>query len=245
MSAISPEKLVSKSSLTKVLGLLKSHLEDTYQVAITAGAGLNLDESGNLTLTYDHTLFKVVSSVPSAAPAAADENKIHLVAVADTNEYDEYIYVKEASKWEKIGTANLDTNLSGLNSTVEDLQGRMTEAESDIESLEGDMTQAQSDISQAQSDIAEAESDISSLESSVSDLESKVEALEESIGEDSDISNRLTTAESEINSLKGKVGTLETWKGTVDALDIANRLNDLEDYLTATEAEALFNSIFV
>ena len=73
------------------------------QKALTVGAGLSLDAEGNLAITYDHTAFKLVDSLP-AAPAAGDENRIHVVAGAQTEEgnlYSEHIYV--GGKWEKLG----------------------------------------------------------------------------------------------------------------------------------------------
>lgn len=82
------------------------------QKKLTTGSGLSLDENGNLTITYDHTAFKLVDSLPTT-PAAGDENRIHVVAAGATesgNIYSEHIYVNGA--WEKLGEFKNDIDLT-------------------------------------------------------------------------------------------------------------------------------------
>lgn len=85
----------------------------SLQVKLTAGAGLSLDESGNISVSYDHSLTKVVTVLPSA-PANGDENKIHILSNSGStdaaNVYTEYLYINSA--WEKIGEFKADVDLS-------------------------------------------------------------------------------------------------------------------------------------
>ena len=75
----------------------------SLQKTIVPGKGLSLDDDGNLNITYDHTIFKVVDSLP-AAPALGDENKVHFVLSnqpEDGNIYTEYLWIGDM--WEKMG----------------------------------------------------------------------------------------------------------------------------------------------
>lgn len=74
--------------------------------------GTSVFGAGNITI--DLTLFKVVASLPSA-PAAGDENKIHLVAstvqgAPNDNKYVEYLW--DGTKFEKIGEYASSVDLS-------------------------------------------------------------------------------------------------------------------------------------
>lgn len=84
----------------------------SLQKTIIPGKGLSLDDDGNLNITYDHTIFKVVESLP-AAPALGDENKVHFVLSdqsEDGNIYSEYLWIGDM--WEKMGEFKADIDLS-------------------------------------------------------------------------------------------------------------------------------------
>ena len=84
----------------------------SLQKTIIPGKGLSLDDDGNLNITYDHTIFKIVDSLP-AAPALGDENKVHFVLSnqsEDGNIYSEYLWIGDM--WEKMGEFKADIDLS-------------------------------------------------------------------------------------------------------------------------------------
>ena len=84
----------------------------SLQKTIIPGEGLSLDDDGNLNITYDHTIFKIVESLP-AAPALGDENKVHFVLSdksEDGNIYSEYLWIGDM--WEKMGEFKADIDLS-------------------------------------------------------------------------------------------------------------------------------------
>lgn len=84
----------------------------SLQKTIVPGKGLSLDDDGNLNITYDHTIFKIVDSLP-AAPALGDENKVHFVLSnqsEDGNIYSEYLWIGDM--WEKMGEFKADIDLS-------------------------------------------------------------------------------------------------------------------------------------
>lgn len=71
-------------------------------------------------ITIDLSLYKVVTTLPTAD---IDENKIYLVADAsgkDKNVYEEYIYV--AGKWELLGKYKAAVNLTPLTERLVDLE---------------------------------------------------------------------------------------------------------------------------
>ena len=84
----------------------------SLQKTIIPGKGLSLDNDGNLNITYDHTIFKIVESLP-AAPALGDENKVYFVLSNQSEEgniYSEYLWIGDM--WEKMGEFKADIDLS-------------------------------------------------------------------------------------------------------------------------------------
>lgn len=84
----------------------------SLQKTIIPGKGLSLDDDGNLNITYDHTIFKIVDTLP-AAPALGDENKVHFVLSNQSEEgkiYSEYLWIGDM--WEKMGEFKADIDLS-------------------------------------------------------------------------------------------------------------------------------------
>lgn len=117
------------------------------QKKITAGSGLSLDEDGNLAITLDHSIFKVVESLPSA-PAQGDENKIHGVlssASEEGNIYAEYLWINGA--WEKLGEFKTEIDLTpylkaedaaatyATKTEHNELAGRVTTAENKLATI--------------------------------------------------------------------------------------------------------------
>lgn len=119
----------------------------SLQKKITAGSGLSLDEEGNLAITLDHSIFKVVESLPSA-PAQGDENKIHGVLASASEEgniYAEYLWINGA--WEKLGEFKAEIDLTpylkvedaaatyATKTEHNELAGRVTTAETKLATI--------------------------------------------------------------------------------------------------------------
>lgn len=128
-------KFLSKSGVTYLYGLMKSHvnsvkttLETAIQTAVsdkqdTLVSGTNIKTvngetllgSGNISI--DLTLYKIVTELPTTG---IDENKIYLVANSQTsgsNVYTEYMYV--GSKWEIVGEYKTDIDLTPYAKTAD------------------------------------------------------------------------------------------------------------------------------
>ena len=86
------------------------------QHLLTAGSGIAIDPDNTIRVTIDHTVFKVVDSLP-AKPATGDENRIHVVpsSKGETgNQYKEYIWVVKdgTGKWEEFGDFHASLDLA-------------------------------------------------------------------------------------------------------------------------------------
>lgn len=100
---------VTKEALEKMVTLQKGYIDQglsTKQPTFTTGNGLSLIDNV-LSITLDHTPYKIVTSLP-ATPSAADKNKIFLMiqSGADSgNTYIEYFWVEVdgTGRWEQIG----------------------------------------------------------------------------------------------------------------------------------------------
>lgn len=100
---------VTKEALEKMVTLQKGYIDQglsTKQPTFTTGNGLSLIDNV-LSITLDHTPYKIVTSLP-ATPSAADKNKIFLMlqSGADSgNTYIEYLWVEVGGtgRWEQIG----------------------------------------------------------------------------------------------------------------------------------------------
>lgn len=94
--------------------LTKEEGDKFYQKKLIPGAGIAIDEDGNISVTANTDIFKPVSSLPDV-PAEEDKDKIFLVKNSSPEEgnfYDEYIWTVDSEHpdgyWEKIGSAKLD-----------------------------------------------------------------------------------------------------------------------------------------
>lgn len=84
------------------------------QRKLVPGAGIGLDDEGNIRITYDHTAWIVVSELPDA-PAEGDEHRIHIVPSpkAETgNAYKEYIWLTDEAQWEEFGDFHAAVDLA-------------------------------------------------------------------------------------------------------------------------------------
>lgn len=101
-------QLVTKEALDQMATLQKGYIDAKFQAAapkFTVGYGLSLSEAGELSVTLDTSISKIVTELP-ATPAEADKNKIFMVLSAQSetgNTYVEYIWVVSSNSWEKIG----------------------------------------------------------------------------------------------------------------------------------------------
>lgn len=104
-------KFVKSQELELILNANKNYIvselakkANTFDV----GEGLKL-ENGQLDLTIDHTLYKIVTEKPTTAPTKADANKIHLVANSAGSGDDTFTeYIWNGSKWEQLGSFKAD-----------------------------------------------------------------------------------------------------------------------------------------
>ena len=94
--------------------LTKEEGDKLYQKKLIPGAGIAIDEDGNISVTANAEIFKPVSSLPDV-PAEEDKGKIFLVANSSPEEgnfYDEYIWASNEENpdgyWEKIGSVKID-----------------------------------------------------------------------------------------------------------------------------------------
>lgn len=97
--------------------LTKEEGDKFYQKKLIPGAGITIDEDGNISVTANTDIFKPVPSLPDA-PDEEDKNRIFLVENSSEEEgnfYDEYIWAVNDEHpngyWEKIGSTKID--LSG------------------------------------------------------------------------------------------------------------------------------------
>ena len=113
------------SNIEKLRASLTSTI-NTKQDALIMGKGLTLSPTGELSVTLDTTLFKVVLALPTK-PSEADINKIFVVIPEGTEgqNHKEYIWLPKSNKWEVFGNFSPEVDLSGyvktesLNSSIE------------------------------------------------------------------------------------------------------------------------------
>lgn len=97
-------------------------------------------------LTTENTgLIKVIheSSLPDE-PASGDSDKIHLLKIGETNEYEEYVYIS-GTGWEKIGSISVNTDISledyytkeQVDKSIANLGSSIEEVVSDLETIIG------------------------------------------------------------------------------------------------------------
>ena len=125
-------KLIKKYIDNKVVNLSK--LLEGKQNKFTLGKGLTLSPSGELSITLDITLYKVVTELP-AKPSDSDISKIFVVIPdgSDGKNHEKYIWLNDLNKWEKLGSSSAEVDLSNyvtiaaLNSKIDELkQGLVT-----------------------------------------------------------------------------------------------------------------------
>lgn len=94
--------------------LTKEEGDKFYQKKLIPGAGISIDEDGNISVTANTDVFKPVASLPDT-PAEEDKSKIFLVENSSEEEgnlYDEYIWAVNDENpdgyWEKIGSTKID-----------------------------------------------------------------------------------------------------------------------------------------
>lgn len=130
-------KFVKSQELELILNANKNYIvaelakkANTFDV----GEGLKL-ENGQLDLTIDHTLYKIVTEKPTTAPAKADANKIHLVANSAGSGDDTFTeYIWNGSKWEQLGSFKADFDSANFKKELlEEIEDKFGELEDSIE----------------------------------------------------------------------------------------------------------------
>lgn len=98
---------------SQIEGLAKSK-----QDKLTAGYGINISDTNEISVTLSYTLYQIVTELPEASVEVM--NIIYLLPSKDTEErniYSEFVClynsVNKVYYWEKLGSFKADTDLSG------------------------------------------------------------------------------------------------------------------------------------
>lgn len=98
---------------SQIEGLTKSK-----QDKLTAGYGINISDTNEISVTLSYTLYQIVTELPEASVEVM--NIIYLLPSKDTEErniYSEFVClynsVNKVYYWEKLGSFKADTDLSG------------------------------------------------------------------------------------------------------------------------------------
>jgi autotransporter adhesin len=109
---------------------------------------------------------------------------------------------------------NVNGELNGLETEIDNLEDRMDTAESDIDNLEGRMDQAEGDIDGLQEDVTELQGDVDNLEGRMDEAESDIDDLDgrvtENEGDIENLDERVTINEGDIVNLDNRVTVNET-----------------------------------
>lgn len=260
-------KYVTEAAFTKMVTLQKGYIDTqvgTKQDKFTVGKGLKL-ENGELSVTLDTTISKVVESLPST-PDSGDENKIFLVLEGsnqDGNLYKEYLWIN--SKWEEVGTFKAAIDLTPY-LKAEELTASLSANKVEIQkrqaailaitfgtTLKGNVSGTNFSVDLAEVLSAEVATGlykftvdkygrVTSTEAvAASDIEALGFVTSTSYAEDK------AELEEAIEELEKAVGI---GSGSTSGTSLADRVKALEDSManievfTESDAETLFNSIY-
>ena len=138
-------KFLSAVGLQNAVKLIKAHINgkvgklttliDGKQNKLTLGRGLTLLPNGELSITLDATLYKVVTALPTQ-PEEADLNKIFVVIPEGEigKNHTEYIWLSASNKWEALGSSSANIDLSNY-VTTEALNAKIASLTSEVEIL--------------------------------------------------------------------------------------------------------------
>lgn len=138
-------KFLSAVGLQNVVKLIKTHINgqigklttliDGKQNKLTLGKGLTLSQNGELSITLDPTLYKIVQALPTK-PDDADLNKIFVVIPEGEigKNHTEYIWLSASNKWEELGSSSANVDLSNY-VTTEALNNKIASLTSEVETL--------------------------------------------------------------------------------------------------------------
>lgn len=138
-------KFLSAAGLQNVVKLIKAHINgqigklttliDGKQNKLTPGSGLTLSPNGELSITLDHTLYKIVQELPTK-PDDADLNKIFVVIPEGEigKNHNEYIWLSTSNRWEELGSSSANVDLSNY-VTTEALNAKIASLISEVETL--------------------------------------------------------------------------------------------------------------
>lgn len=102
-----------QTEITKLEGIAEGAQVNVIEAVKLNGKTLTVTDK-SVDIVLDNDVFKVLDELPEA-PAAGNENKIHVVPAAEGastsgNEYSEYLWT--GTKWELIGTFKADVDLT-------------------------------------------------------------------------------------------------------------------------------------
>lgn len=136
--------------LNEAVNQINSTLENK-QNKLTAGTGIQISDTGVISLTANTTLYKIVDHLPTNPT----DTCIYLVPSSNVNgnSFKEFIYIKsgENYRWEEIGTIQTDIDLSGyvtnetLNQKIGEINVNLIKAES-VTTSSGSIVQVTYDI---------------------------------------------------------------------------------------------------
>lgn len=242
-------KYVDSAGLRQAMELQKTYIDaqvGTKQDAFTVGTGLSL-QNNVLSITIDHTLYKIVNSLP-AAPAAGDENKIHVVPsgtqdAQGKNIYIEYIWVSNDGTnydWEKLGEYKLDVDLTPYQQ-IADLQATVSASGVSFSKDGGTSVLAAMAFDQASDFVGTVNGTQVSfalknvLQAAVASgfykvaVDAKGRVTGTAAVTLSDLTDLGVATAASVTALETRVGALETWKN---------------DPLTTAEVVTMFNEVY-
>lgn len=136
--------------LNEAVNQINSTLENK-QNKLTAGTGIQISDTGVISLTANTTLYKIVDNLPTNPT----DTCIYLVPSSNVNDnsFKEFIYIKsgENYRWEEIGTIQTDIDLSGyvtnetLDQKIGEINVNLIKAES-VTTSSGSIVQVTYDI---------------------------------------------------------------------------------------------------
>ena len=242
---------VSQEALAKILELQKNYIDTNdgkKQDKLTAGKGIEITSGNVINVTLDTDVFKYVESLPTT-PASGDEGKIHLVknttagetsgSANSQNTYDEYIWDATAQKWELVGSSKVTIDMTPYLKLAELLSTVNT---SGVTLTKKGETLAQI-VFNTSSFTGSADSNVLTLD--LKDILSEAAAsgfYKVAVDKKGRVTAVTAVTKDDVKALGFKDSEeIEELEGRIDDLEEAT---ENMEWMTATEAEALYKSIY-
>jgi peptidoglycan hydrolase CwlO-like protein len=127
--------------------------------------------------------------------------------------------------------ANLQFNISGLQSEITSLSNEKTALENQVSTLQANITSLQTEITALENEKSTLETQISALQANISDLQSDVDSLN---SDKAALEDQVASLQSEVTSLSNDKTALENQVSTLQA-----NITSLQTEITALENEVI------